>query len=307
MTGDTSTDAWQEAAHWIDSLTAERRLSPNTVRAYAASVDRFFRHVGAAQGARVTLALLAALDVVDVRGFLSARRADGLSARSAAREMSALRTFHRWLRRKDGAGIGGLERIRNPRVPKSVPRPLPPADVTALADEAGKTHASHWQQARDTALLLLLYGAGLRISEALALPASILPPGETLIVTGKGRKQRMAVLLPAVRDAIDAYARLCPYALEGEAPLFRGARGGRLAAGVVRQAVRASRVVLGLPDTATPHALRHSFASHLLARGSDLRTIQQLLGHASLSSTQIYTEVDAGHLLDVYHGTHPRG
>jgi len=191
-------------------------------------------------------------------------------------------------------------------VKKGVPRPISPQEAVALAEEVSEDAAEPWIAARDLAVLLLLYGAGLRIGEAVRLTGAALPLGETLRVTGKRDKTRIVPLLPQVRAAVEDYARICPYGVAGEAPLFRGAKGGPLPPGAIRKAVRRARVRLGLSERTTPHALRHSFATHLLGRGADLRALQELLGHASLSSTQIYTAVDAAHLLNVYRNAHPR-
>lgn len=301
MTGDDLLHAW------LQSLANERRLSPHTLRAYAATLDRLLAHLMHAHGRPADLALLTRLEAADWRAFLAARRAEGLANISTARELSALRTFAAWLRERHGAALSGLDGVASPKVRKGLPRPMAPADARALADTTGEFHDEPWIQARDTAVLLLLYGAGLRIGEALALGGRVLPLGEALTIVGKGRKERTIVLLPAVREAIDLYVKLCPWPMAADSPLFRGARGGPLDPGVLRATLRKARVALGLPDSATPHALRHSFASHLLARGADLRTIQELLGHASLSSTQIYTSVDTARLLDVYRSAHPRG
>jgi integrase/recombinase XerC len=291
---------------WLQSLGDERRLSPHTLRAYSASVGRFLAHAGQAHGRPADLSLLERLDAADIRGFLAARRRDGLGNASAARELSAVRGFVGWLRRRHGATIAALDAVEAPRVRRGLPRPLAPDEVVRLAEATGDLRDVPWVAARDTALLLLLYGAGLRIGEALALDANVLPLPETLAITGKGGRMRAVVLLPIVRAAVDSYVALSPWR-GAPGPLFRGVRGGRLQADVVRAAMRSARAALGLPASATPHALRHSFASHLLARGGDLRTIQELLGHASLGSTQIYTAVDAAHLLDVWRGSHPRG
>ena len=292
---------------WLASLSNERRLSAHTLRAYRATLERFLAHLNLAHGRPADAALLESLTAADIRAFLAARRAEGLANISAARELSAVRTFGGYLRERHGIRLGGLEGVASPRVKKGLPRPVSPADARALAETTGEFHDEPWLQARDTAVLLLLYGAGLRIGEALALTGAVLPLGETLPVTGKGRKTRTIVLLPAVREALDQYLRLCPYAPSREQALFRGAKGGPLNDAVLRATLRKARVALGLPDSATPHALRHSFASHLLARGADLRTIQELLGHASLVSTQIYTSVDTARLLDIYRSAHPRG
>ncbi len=294
-------------AGFLDELAHQRRLSPHSVRAYRATIERLFDFLGTTQGRPADLRLLDSLTTADWRAFLAARRGDGLSNVSAARELSAIRTFARHLRQRHGASLSGLEGVQRPRVKRGLPRPVAPADARALAATTGEMHDEAWLQARDEALLLLLYGSGLRIGEALSLTGDVLPPGETLAVTGKGRKTRLVVLLPAVRAAIETYVRLCPWPMGPGLPLFRGARGGPLADGVLRATLRKARTALGLPVSVTPHALRHSFATHLLARGADLRTIQDLLGHASLASTQVYTAVDAGQLLDVYRQAHPRG
>lgn len=293
-------------ADWLASLAGERRLSPHTLRAYDGSIRRFLDHLLVAEGRPADLALLAALEPLVVRGFLSERRAGGLSGRGAGRELTAIRTFSRYLKARHGVEIGGLDQVQTPATGKTQPRPLAPDDAVALAELTGEMHEEAWVSARDTAVLLLLYGAGLRIGEVLALDGDVLPLGETLRITGKGRRQRTIVLLPLVRDAVAAYVALCPFAQTRDMPLFRGLRGGRLSADVLRVAVRRARTALGLPETATPHALRHSFATHLLAGGADLRSLQDLLGHQSLSSTQIYTNVDAARLLDVYRTAHPR-
>lgn len=240
----------------------------------------------------------------DLRAFLAERRGGGLGPSSAAREMSAVRAFLTFAA-EDAGNVPQLPRTRAPKRPRTLPRPASPADAMALAKEAGDC-ASDWIGARDTAILLLLYGSGLRVAEAMSLTASVLPIGRAIRVTGKRGKTRVVPVVEAVREAIAEYVKLCPWPLAGATPLFVGARGGPLNADLVRRAVRSARQRLGLPDTLTPHALRHSFATHLLAGGADLRSLQELLGHASLSSTQIYTQVDAAQLLDVYRHAHPR-
>lgn len=291
---------------WLASLEHERRLSVHTLRAYADAGRQFLDFCRHHQGRPLDSGGWQTLAAADIRAFLAARRGEGLGNGSAARLLSALKTWFRWAEVRHGLAANAVSAVRAPRVPKTLPRPLAPVEARAIADAAGETHDEPWLQARDTAVLLLLYGAGLRIGEAMALTTSALPLGSTLTVTGKRDKTRIVVLLPVVREAIQSYVRLCPWPLEG-GPLFRGAKGGPLSADVLRRAVRAARVALGLPDSATPHALRHSFATHLLARGADLRAIQELLGHASLRSTQVYTAVDAAQLLDVYRTAHPRG
>jgi integrase/recombinase XerC len=219
--------------------------------------------------------------------------------------MSAVRAFLRFVAEQQGLA-SALPRIATPKRPRTLPRPAAPADAVALAEETGALAREPWIAARDTALLLLLYGSGLRISEALSLPARTHPLGETLRVTGKRGKTRLVAVLPVVADAVANYVALCPWPLGPNEPLFRGAKGGPLSGDVVRRAVASARRTLGLNDRITPHALRHSFATHLLAGGADLRSLQELLGHASLSSTQIYTAVDAAHMLDVWRTAHPR-
>ncbi len=291
---------------WAASMADTRRLSPLTVRAYAATLHRFVAFVAGHTGGPVGAATLSALTLADFRAYLAARRStDGLVNASVAREIAALRTFFAFAR-SHGVTSDGLAGLASPKRAARVPRPVAPADARALIDDVGDGATAPWVAARDTAVLLLLYGAGLRIAEALSLTGSAIPLGPTLVVTGKRAKTRVVPLLPVVRDGIDAYLALCPWPRSASAPLFRGVRGGPLDAAVLRRAMAAARVGLGLPASATPHALRHSFATHLLARGADLRSIQELLGHASLSSTQVYTAVDAAHLLDVYRHAHPR-
>lgn len=301
-----SASATALVVEWLDRLAHGRRFSPHTLRAYAATLHGFTAFIGDHVGGPVSAATLAALSQQDFRAYLAHRRSDGLANASVAREVSALRSFFAWAARQHGIACDGLAGLAAPRLPRRVPRPVTPADAQALATGAGDTHDTPWIAARDTAVLLLLYGAGLRISEALALTGAALPLGTVLTVTGKRNKTRVVPLLAPVRAAIEHYVALCPYATSAALPLFRGARGGPLAPELVRRAMATARIALGLPASATPHALRHSFATHLLARGADLRAIQELLGHASLSSTQIYTAVDAARLLDVYRDAHPR-
>ncbi len=286
---------------WAEHLTRDRRRSVHTVRAYRASAERLVAFLGAHWGARVDRSMLARATAADLRAYLAHRRGEGLGNGSAARELSAVRGFLAW------ANAGAeAPRLRGPRVKAGVPRPVSPADAIALAEEVADDAAEPWIGARDWAVLLLLYGAGLRIGEAMALTGAVLPLGETLMVTGKRAKTRVVPLLPQVRSAIDSYAAQVPWTIGRESSLFLGAKGGPLAAGVIRRSVQAARTRLGLGDRTTPHALRHSFATHLLGRGADLRALQALLGHASLSSTQVYTAVDAAHLMDVYRNAHPR-
>lgn len=287
---------------WNAYLALSRRRSPHTVRAYAATVARLLHALDDAQD----WSSLARIDAATLRNHLAQRRADGLGNVSAARELSALKSFIAYAREQAGDSDASRPRLRGPRVKKGLPRPVTPDEAINLAETVADDAAEPWIAARDRAVLLLLYGAGMRIAEALGLKASVLPLGESMVITGKGGRQRVVPLLPIVREGVADYARLCPWPLEKDQPLFRGAKGGQLAQGLVQRAVARARISLGLPATATPHALRHSFATHLLGAGADLRSLQELLGHASLSSTQIYTRVDAATLLDVYRNAHPR-
>lgn len=286
-------------------LRLERRASPHTARAYVATAHRLLEFLALHHGALATPSALTKLEATDLRAYLARRRGEGLGPSAAAREMSAVRAFLRFVAEHQGVAAA-LPRIATPKRPRTLPRPAAPADAVALAEETGALAREPWIAARDTALLLLLYGSGLRISEALGLPAKVHPLGDTLRVTGKRNKTRVVAVLPVVADAVANYHSLCPWPLEPEQPLFRGAKGGPLSGDVVRRAVATARRTLGLSDRITPHALRHSFATHLLAGGADLRSLQELLGHASLSSTQVYTAVDAAHMLDVWRTAHPR-
>ena len=286
---------------WGTHLAAGRRRSPHTVRAYVATAARLLD-----QFELDDWSSLARLGTTELRSQLAARRADGLGNVSAARELSALKAFLAFAREQSNDFDASPPRLRGPRIRKGLPRPITPDDATNLADAVRQSAVEDWVGARDRAVLLLMYGAGLRIAEALSLRGSDIPLAETLMVTGKGGKQRVVPLLPIVRAAVSDYASRCPWTLLAPEPLFRGAKGGPLGQGMVQKAVARARVALGLPATATPHALRHSFATHLLGAGADLRSLQELLGHASLGSTQIYTKVDAATLLDTYRAAHPR-
>ena len=293
------------AVRWSSHLAHDRRRSPHTVRAYVATAHRLIEFLGRHRGEEIGRFTLLNLHASDLRAFLADRRNEGLGASSAAREMSAVRAFLKYAAEEQG-NAPQLPRTRAPKKPRTLPRPASPADAIAVAEDAAAAAPNDWIGARDLAILLLLYGAGLRVAEAMGLTARILPLGQAMRVTGKRGKTRIVPLVPAVREAINSYVALCPYPLAGDGRLFLGAKGGPLNPDLVRRAVRGARARLGLPDSLTPHALRHSFATHLMARGADLRSLQELLGHASLSSTQIYTEVDAARLLDVYRHAHPR-
>ena len=292
------------AARWDTHLAHDRRRSPHTVRAYVATAHRFIDFLGGYRGEEIGRFGLLNVAAADLRAFLADRRGGGLGNSSAAREMSAVRAFLTFAA-EDAGNVAQLPRTRAPKRPRTLPRPASPADAIALAEDAGAA-SDDWVGKRDLAILLLLYGSGLRIAEAMALSANVLPIGRTLRVLGKRGKTRVVPVVEAVREAIAVYALECPWPLVGVTPLFVGVRGGPLNPDLVRRAVRNARHRLGLPDTLTPHALRHSFATHLLAGGADLRSLQELLGHASLSSTQIYTQVDAAQLLDIYRNAHPR-
>ena len=286
---------------WHAHLADGRRRSPHTVRAYGATAARLLDALDVADWGQ-----LGRIDAAALRGQLARRRAEGLSNASAARELSALKQFIGFARSQAGMPDPAPPRMRGPRVKKGLPRPVTPDEAVNLAATVHADAAEEWIGARDRAVLLLLYGAGLRIAEALALTGAALPLGETIVVTGKGNKQRVVPLLPLVREAVMDYLGKSPWPAGKSDPLFRGVKGGPLAQGMVQKAMARARSALGLPPTATPHALRHSFATHLLGAGADLRSLQELLGHASLGSTQIYTKVDAATLLDVYRSAHPR-
>lgn len=284
----------------------QRRLSPHTLRAYGFTLERFDDFLGVHLGGPIVGGRLASLTAADLRAFLALRRSEGLSPASLARDVSALKGFFAWARRNEGLACDAIAALKAPKQPRRLPRAVSPVDVTQMVEVVADAARRPWVAARDAAVLLLLYGGGLRIGEALSLTGAALPLGEVIAVTGKRSKTRIVPLLPQVRAAIEAYVAQCPFPMTAQAPLFRGVRGGALDPGTVRRAVQAARAALALPPSATPHALRHSFATHLLARGADLRQLQELLGHASLSSTQIYTAVDAAQLLDAWAAAHPR-
>jgi len=294
-------------ADWVAQLSAVEGRAANTCTAYRADVSGFLafmaEHLGQAPGP----AALMALGQTDMRAWMAHERARGVQARSLARALSAVRGFFRWLAQREGGEPTAILAARAPRHKRRLPRPLEQGAARAvLADAGGNEAAAPWIAARDGAVLTLLYGCGLRVSEALGLTGAEAELPEVLRIRGKGGRERVVPTLPAARAAVARYVRLCPHALPADGPLFRGVRGGPLNPRLVAQVMERARARLGLPETATPHALRHSFATHLLAAGGDLRAIQELLGHASLSTTQIYTAVDGARLMEVYAAAHPR-
>lgn len=289
---------------WLARLRHEKRASEHTVAAYRRDLTAFLLFLGHHFGARADRATLERLASADFRSWLASR--SGKARRSTARAVSAVRSFYNFLDKQDILHNPTVTALRAPKLPHAVPKPLSVAETGELLDMAGTDNTEAWIAARDEAVLTLIYGCGLRIAEALGLNRSAAPFGPTLVVTGKGNKQRVLPVLPVVGEAVARYLALCPHPLTPDGPLFVGTKGGRLNPRIVQLLVRRLRPALGLPDTATPHALRHSFATHLLAGGGDLRAIQELLGHASLSTTQRYTDVDTARLLDVYDAAHPK-
>ncbi|MBD8878541.1 tyrosine recombinase XerC [Roseibium polysiphoniae] len=293
---------------WLDHLSDERRLADKTLIAYERDIRQFLRFLTDHLGAPPRLADLRDLKPADFRGFMARRRRDGAQSRSLARGMAGIRSFLKFLEKRGEVNAAASDAIRPPRQARSLPKPVAVRDAADVisGDLAMETEA--WVEARNAAVLTLLYGCGLRISEALSLTGRTAPKkgAKSMRIIGKGGKERIVPILPVVTEAIETYLKLCPHAVTANSPLFRGVRGGPLNPRAVQLAMEKLRGVLGLPDSATPHALRHSFATHLLAGGGDLRTIQELLGHASLSSTQVYTEIDATRLLEAYDKAHPR-
>ncbi len=302
-------DMAAEIGRWLRHLGAERRMSARTLDAYRRDVHQFLGFLAEHLGRRVTLKALSGIAPADVRAFMAARRMDGIAGRSLMRALAGVRSFARFLEREGKGRVAALAAVRAPKVARSLPKPLAVAAAKRVtdADLRDGEEREPWVLARDAAVLALLYGCGLRISEALGLRRRDTSPlRDVLVVTGKGNKTRMVPVLPLVAKMIANYVALCPYAGAPDGPLFVGEKGGALSPRVIQLVMERLRGALDLPDTATPHALRHSFATHLLARGGDLRAIQELLGHASLSTTQIYTEVDSERLLEAYRSAHPR-
>ncbi|WBU62971.1 tyrosine recombinase XerC [Paracoccus aerodenitrificans] len=293
-------------ARWLEAEAGAKDRSPHTIAAYRDDTIAFLAFLGGYHGIAATPKSLGTLKQSDMRAFAASERNRGFSARSLARRLSAVRSFLRWMSDREGYDLSAALSARGPKYQRSLPRPLAPEQARELLDYAEHHHPEAWIAARDAAVLTLLYGCGLRISEALGLKGRDWPFSESLTIAGKGGRERMVPVLPVLNDAVAAYLKLCPWPLEAEGPLFYGARGGPLRPGVMAGAMAQMRQSLGLPPTATPHAMRHSFATHLLSAGGDLRTIQELLGHASLSTTQVYTGVDDARLIEVYRKAHPR-
>ncbi|MCH2075912.1 MAG: tyrosine recombinase XerC [Rhodobacteraceae bacterium] len=291
---------------WLTHEKALKGTAENTLEAYCHDVAGFIafmaEHHGGAQG----LGPLSRISITDMRAWMSHERRRGLAARSLARALSAVKTFYRWLAEREGFEPTSVLSARAPKFQKKLPRPLAEDAARAVLDTVETQAKESWIAKRDVAVITLLYGCGLRISEALGLTGADVPLPDTLRILGKGGKERLVPVLPAARRAVEAYLVECPWTLEDDEPLFRGVRGGKLGPRAIQKAMESTRLQLGLPATATPHALRHSFATHLLGAGGDLRAIQELLGHASLSTTQAYTAVDTARLMEVYDATHPR-
>lgn len=292
-----------------DWLTGQKALSgaaDNTLKAYGADVTGFLAFLAGHTGAPTGMAALRAVGTTDMRAWMAHERGRGVAARSLARALSAVKSFYRWLSEREGFDATAVMSARSPKFQRKLPRPMEQDAARAMIDTVGLQSETGWVAARDMAVVTLLYGCGLRISEALGLKGRDFPLPQTLRITGKGGKERMVPVLDAARDAVAEYVHLCPYDPEPDAPLFRGKRGGALNPRLIAKAMEQARMQLGLPASATPHAMRHSFATHLLAAGGDLRAIQELLGHASLSTTQAYTAVDAARLMEVYDKAHPK-
>lgn len=293
-------------ARWLDHLRALNGAAGNTLTAYAHDVTGFLTFLANHHGGGEGLAAVAQVDQSDLRAWMAHERDRGVAARSLARELSAVKNFVAWVADRDGVDATSVLSARGPKYRRKLPRPLTEDGARDMIDTVGAQAREDWIAARDIAVVTLLYGCGLRISEALGLTGAAHPLPETLRIIGKGGKERLVPTLPATRDAVANYVRLCPYDLTRDAPLFRGQRGGALNPRLIALVMEKARLQLGLPSSATPHAMRHSFATHLLSAGGDLRAIQELLGHASLSTTQAYTAVDAARLMEVYEKAHPR-
>ncbi|WP_434288689.1 tyrosine recombinase XerC [Celeribacter sp. SCSIO 80788] len=291
---------------WLDHERALKSASEHTITAYARDVSGWLSFLAGHEGGTFGATQIARLKITDMRAWMAHERGRGVAPRSLARSLSAVKTFTRWLAERDGFDPTAILSTRSPKFQKKLPRPLSPDAARDMLATVEMQHDEPWMAARDVAVVTLLYGCGLRISEALSLTGNALPLGEVIRIVGKGDKERIVPVLPAARRAVADYVRLCPYEMTPDAPLFRGKRGGALNPRLIAKVTEAARMQLGLPSSVTPHAMRHSFATHLLNAGGDLRAIQELLGHASLSTTQAYTAVDGARLLDVYDAAHPR-
>ncbi|WP_372609764.1 tyrosine recombinase XerC [Aquicoccus sp.] len=291
---------------WLEGQRALRGAAENTLDAYARDVTGFLTFITEHKGASQGIKPLMRLSVSDMRSWMAFTRGQGVRPRSMSRKLSAVKSFLRWLSEREGAEISAVLAARAPRFQNKLPRPLAEDAARRMLDTIGLQSQEPWVAARDVAVLTLLYGCGLRISEALGLDGQDAPLPEVLRIIGKGGKERIIPVIPAARDAVGRYLDLCPWSKEAGAPLFRGVRGGRLSPRSIQKTMAQARMQLGLPASATPHAMRHSFATHLLGAGGDLRAIQELLGHASLSTTQTYTSVDQARLMEVYDKAHPK-
>ena len=298
-----ATDTLQE---WLTTIKALNNAADNTIEAYRTDLLGYLAFITGHFGDATGLAPLKQVKVTDIRAWMAHERGRGVSARSLARALSAVKSFYRWLSERDGFDATVVLSARSPRFQKKLPRPLAEDAARAMIETVEFQSANEWVAARDAAVITLLYGCGLRISEALSLTGADVPLPDVLRITGKGNKTRIVPVIAAARTAVARYLRICPHPLAPTAPLFRAVRGGPLRPRAIQKAMEATRMQLGLPATATPHAMRHSFATHLLSAGGDLRAIQELLGHASLSTTQAYTSVDTARLMEVYDKTHPR-
>ena len=292
--------------HWLETQKSLKGASENTLKAYNADTVDFIAFMTEYKSEAQGLAALSRITTRDMRAWMAATRGSDVGARSLARKLSAVKSFYRWLAEREGFEPTAVLTIRAPKFQKKLPRPLAQDAAKAMIETVELQTPHAWVAARDSAVLTLLYGCGLRISEALGLTGADVPLPQTLRIVGKGGKERVVPVLPAAREAVESYLKLCPHPLEPSAPLFRGIRGGALNPRAVQEGMAKARMQLGLPATATPHAMRHSFATHLLSAGGDLRAIQELLGHASLSTTQAYTAVDTARLMEVYDRAHPK-
>ncbi|SLN58139.1 Tyrosine recombinase XerD [Roseovarius gaetbuli] len=292
---------------WLASQKALKGASDNTLDAYSRDVAGFLAFMTEHHGQTQGLGALAKISTADMRSWMAFTRGHDVGSRSLARKLSAVKSFYRWLSEREGFEPTAVLATRSPKFQRKLPRPLSPEAASDMIDTLEVQSLTPWISARDQAVVTLLYGCGLRISEALGLTGADLPIGSTLRIIGKGNKERMVPVIAPARDAVERYVAICPYEITPQSPVFRGARGGKLNPRVIQKVVEKTRMQLGLPATATPHAMRHSFATHLLNAGGDLRAIQELLGHASLSTTQAYTGVDTARLLEVYARAHPQG